>query len=117
MDPFAAHEAVMKRAEQLLDRRGEEHRSPLPENAHAEVCFFNRSRSSLVMAEVLELSAAGMRLAAFADQPVEEGERCEIKFQGCESLQTSLATVRWIKQHPLIQVFGVEFDQVMNQSL
>ena len=47
MDPFAAHEAVMKRAEQLLDRRGEVHRSPLPENAHAEVCFFNRSRRAL----------------------------------------------------------------------
>lgn len=109
-DPLAAHEVVMQRAEAVLERRNEERRKPLPEQTQAEVCFVRHQGSQSIQAEVLEVSTTGMRLAAFANDSIHQGDRCEIAVQGQDPVVRRWATVRWIKPHPLIQVFGVQFD-------
>ena len=109
-DPLAAHEVVMQRAEAVLERRQEERRKPLPEQAQAQVCFVRLKGSECIQAEVLDVSTSGMRLAAFANDTIHQGDRCEIAVQGQDIEGPRWATVRWIKPHPLIQVFGVQFD-------
>jgi hypothetical protein len=44
------------------------------------------------------------------DHRVQQGDRCEISVQSVASQVSHWATVRWVEPHPLIQVFGVEFD-------
>ena len=110
-DPFAAHEQVMQRAEQVLQQRREDRRKPLPEQAEAEVSVVRRVGMERISAEVLDLSPSGMRLAAFANEQVHEGDRCAITVPGSEATGPRWATVRWVKPHPMIQVFGVQFDQ------
>lgn len=112
-DPLAAHEVVMKRAEQLFERRREERRNPLPEQAQAEVGFARGLGLERIQAEVLELSTSGMRLAAFADHQVQQGDRCAITVQGNAKIDGRWAKVIWVNQHPLIQVFGVQFDPLV----
>lgn len=109
-DPLAAHEVLMQRAEQLQERRSQERRNPLPEQAVVELCFVRRRAMQCIKAEVIDLSASGMRLAAFADQQIEAGDRCEISVHSNHNIAGCWATVRWVKPHPLIQVFGVQFD-------
>lgn len=109
-DPFAAHEQVMQRAEQVFEQRREERRKPLPEQAQAEVSFLRRAGLERIQAEVLDLSSGGMRLAAFANERIEQNDRCAITVRGAQQAEARWATVRWVKPHPMIQVFGVQFD-------
>lgn len=109
-DPFAAHEQVMQRAEQVQEQRGEERRKPLPEKAVAELSIKRGVAVERIQAEVLDVSATGMRLAAFANEQIREGDQCTILIQDSEYGEPRSATVRWVKPHPLIQVFGVQFD-------
>ncbi len=110
-DPLAAHEVLLQRAEQLYSVRREERRKPLPEQSKAEVRLVRGGRVDLLLVEILDVSHSGMRLAGFVDHKVQQGDRCEITMQS--SPTSSLwATVRWVEPHPLIQVFGVEFDQL-----
>lgn len=110
-DPFAAHEVVMQRAEQVYEQRQEERRKPLPEHARADVRFEGLGGVRL-SAEVLDVSPSGMRLAAFVDQAVQQGDRCQIVVLGDHASRPRMATVRWVTPHRLIQVFGVEFERV-----
>ena len=66
------------------------------------------------MAEILDVSDNGMRLAGFADRPVQQGDRCEISVETLNTTISHWATVRWVEPHPLIQVFGVEFDPLQD---
>ena len=109
-DPLAAHEVVMQRAEQVFEQRREERRKPLPEQSQAEVRFARGLGLERIQAEVIDLSSSGMRLAAFANEQIKAGDRCTISVQGSETTEPRWATVRWIDPHPMIQVFGVEFD-------
>lgn len=109
-DPFAAHEQVMQRAEQVLEQRREERRKPLPEKAVAEITVQRGLAMARIQAEVLDVSATGMRLAAFANEQIQQGDRCTISVQDSDHCEPRAATVRWVKPHPLIQVFGVQFD-------
>jgi len=114
-DPFAAHDVVLARAQEAMERRQQERRKPLPEHAQVEVCFFRSKESSSIQAEVLDVSSSGMQIAAFANHQIQSGDRCTITmaalsepFDRHETLRW--ATVRWVSQHPFIQVFGVQFD-------
>ena len=109
-DPLAAHELVMQRAQQVFERRAEERRKPLPEQIKASVSFVRHQAAQSIQAEVLDLSSTGMRLAAFANDTIRQGDRCQIAVLGQEIEPPRWATVRWVKPHPLIQVFGVQFD-------
>lgn len=109
-DPLAAHEVVMQRAEQVFELRREERRKPLPEQTQAEVRFARGAGLERVKAEVLDISRCGMGLAAFANEKILIGDRCTITVLGSEPSKPRWATVRWVDPHPLIQVFGVEFD-------
>lgn len=109
-DPFAAHELVMQRAEQVFEQRREERRKPLPEQAQADVRVIRSAGVQRIAAEILDVSRSGMRLAAFVDQPLRQGDRCEILIQGATAASGRWATVRWVEPHPLILVFGVQFD-------
>jgi hypothetical protein len=110
LDPLAAHEVVMQRAQQAYDRRADQRRKPLPDEARAEVRLFRGSVIERLDAEVLDLSSTGMRLAAFVNQRVAVGDRCEIFVGSHHDCRSHHATVRWVEPHPLIQVFGVEFE-------
>jgi len=110
-DPLAAHDVLLQRAAQLNSVRREERRKPLPEQAKAEVRLLRGGRVELLQAEILDVSRSGMRLAGFVDHPVQQGDRCEISVQSVVSTVSHWATIRWVEPHPLIQVFGVEFDQ------
>ncbi|MEB3235986.1 MAG: PilZ domain-containing protein [Cyanobacteriota bacterium] len=109
-DPLAASEVVMQRAELMADQRRESRRKPLPEQAQAELSFVRRQGLERIQAEVLDLSSSGMRLAAFANEQIQEGDRCEIAVHANGTVAQHSATVRWVKPHPMIQVFGVQFD-------
>jgi len=61
-------------------------------------------------AEVLDVSPSGMRLAAFANHSVAQGDRCMITNEAVDTATGRWATVRWVNQHPLIQVFGVQYE-------
>jgi hypothetical protein len=110
-DPLAAHEVLLQRAEHLYSVRREERRKPLPEQSKAEVRLVRGGRVDVLLAEILDVSHSGMRLAGFVDHKVQQGDRCEISVQSVASPVSHWATVRWVEPHPLIQVFGVEFDQ------
>ena len=109
-DPLEAHEVVKRRAEELYERRREQRHNPLPEHAQALVSFVRRVGMQTIQAEVLDVSRDGMRLAAFAHQTIEPDDRCQITVEGSDTLINRWATVRWVEAHPLIRVFGVEFD-------
>lgn len=109
-DPLAAHQVVMQRAEQVFEQRREQRRKPLPEQAVAEVSVVRRQGTDRIQAEVLDVSSSGMRLAAFANDQIQVGDRCGIAVTGDDANATRWATVRWVKPHPMIQVFGVQFD-------
>jgi hypothetical protein len=111
-DPLAAHDVLLQRAERLYSVRREERRKPLPEQSQAEVRLVRGSRIELLSAEILDVSHSGMRLAGFVNQTVQQGDRCEIRVLTSAATTASVwATVLWVKPHPLIQVFGVEFDE------
>ena len=116
-DPFAAHEVVLQRAQQEQERRTQDRRKPLPEQTQAEVSFLRRVGLERIAAEVLDVSSSGMRLAAFADHPIAAGDRCTIRLLGEATNPARWATVRWIKPHPMIQVFGVQFDGDTNLTV
>jgi hypothetical protein len=109
-DPLAAHDVLLQRAEKLNSVRREERRKPLPDQSRAEVRLLRGNAAELLVAEILDVSRSGMRLAGFVDKPVQQGDRCEITVQTGVSPISHRATVRWVEPHPLIQVFGVEFD-------
>ena len=109
-DPFAAHEVVMERAQQVVERRREERRKPLPEEAPVNVCFVRHNTKDMIQAEVLDVSPSGMRLAAFANQNIGQGDRCMITNEAVDAATGRWATVQWVNQHPLIQVFGVQYE-------
>ncbi len=109
-DPLAAHEVVMERASQLYEHRTEERRKPLPEQTQAEVQFVRHPVMECIQAEVLDVSPSGMRLAAFAHQQINAGDRCEITVKANPLIVGRWATVRWVDPHKLIRVFGVQFD-------
>jgi len=109
-DPLAAHAVVMQRAQQVMERRSDERRKPLPEHAEATVSFTGRPGSASIQAEVLDVSSGGMRLAAFAHAEIQIGDGCLITLAGSPAQAAQKATVRWVKPHPMIQVFGVQFD-------
>jgi hypothetical protein len=111
-DPLAAHDVLLQRAEQLYNVRREERRKPLPEQSQAEVRLLRGGRVELLSAEILDVSHSGMRLAGFVNQAVQQGDRCEIRVLSSATTAAGVwATVRWVEPHPLIQVFGVEFDE------
>jgi len=56
------------------------------------------------------VSPSGMRLAAFANHSVAQGDRCMITNEAVDTATGRWATVRWVNQHPLIQVFGVQYE-------
>ena len=109
-DPLAAHAVLVQRAEHFYDQRNEARRSPLPEEAQVELRLIGARGIQSLVAEVIDVSTTGMRLAAFADQPVQQGDRCQITTVSNGQPLMRWATTRWVQQHPLIQVFGVEFD-------
>jgi hypothetical protein len=109
-DPLAAHDVLLQRAEMLNSVRREERRKPLPDQSRAEVRLLHGNAADLLVAEILDVSRSGMRLAGFVDKTVQQGDRCEITVQTGVSPISHRATVRWVEPHPLIQVFGVEFD-------
>jgi hypothetical protein len=116
-DPLAAHEVVMQRAEQVFEQRLEERRKPLPDQSTAEVRFARGVGLERIQAEVLDISRCGMGLAAFANETILIGDRCTIAVLGTETSEPRWATVRWVDPHPMIQVFGVEFDPAKAPSL
>ncbi|MEB3235403.1 MAG: hypothetical protein VKM98_08240, partial [Cyanobacteriota bacterium] len=83
-DPFAAHEQVMQRAEQVREQRGEERRKPLPEKAVAQLSIKRGVAVERIQAEVLDVSPTGMRLAAFANEQIQQGDHCTITVQDSE---------------------------------
>jgi hypothetical protein len=109
-DPLAAHDVLLQRAEILNSVRREERRKPLPDQSRAEVRLLHGNAADLLVAEILDVSRSGMRLAGFVDKPVQRGDRCEIRVQTGVITNSHCATVRWVEPHPLIQVFGIEFD-------
>lgn len=109
-DPFAAYAQVMQKAQQLVERRGEERRKPLPEQAVARLSFQRGVATEHIQADVLDVSSTGLRLAAFAKEQIQQGDHCTITIPAAEPSQPRSATVRWVKSHALIQVFGVQFD-------
>lgn len=109
-DPFAAYAQVKQRARLVFERRGEERRNPLPEQAVARLSFQRGVAIVHIQAEVLDVSSTGLRLAAFAKEQIQQGDHCTITIQAAEPDQPRSATVRWVKTHALIQVFGVQFD-------
>jgi len=111
-DPFEAHALVVQRAEQEFEQRREQRRKPLPDQAQAIVRLVRSAGVQRVVAEILDESRSGMRLAAFVDHPLRQGDRCEILVQEAQLSGGRWATVRWVEPHPLIQVFGVQFDAV-----
>lgn len=109
-DPFAAYEQVAQMAQQVLERRGDERRKPLPEQAVAQLNFKRGAATERILAEVLDVSSTGMRLAAFANEQIQQGDHCTLTIQDLELNQPRSATVCWVNPHTLIQVFGVQFD-------
>ena len=109
-DPLAAHAQVMERAQQASEQRSEQRFKPLPEQAQALFRLAREPAIGLLSAEIIDMSAGGMRLAAFVDAPVREGDRCAITVQGSPTPVERWATVRWLEAHALIKVFGVEFE-------
>ena len=109
-DPFAAYEQVMQKAQQVFERRGEERLKPLSEQAVARLSFERGDATEHIQADVLDVSSTGLRLAAFAKEQIQQGARCTITIPAAEPNQPRSATVRWVRSHTLIQVFGVQFD-------
>ena len=104
----------MQRAQEVHERRHDDRRKPLPEQAQVTVSIVRARETDVIQAEVLDVSPTGMRLAAFAHSLIQKEDRCEISTFGDDELGHAAmhrwATVRWVNQHPMIQVFGVLFD-------
>jgi len=62
-------------------------------------------------ADVVDLSASGMRLAVRAGVRCSEGDLCQITVQLSSTRRLQLSgEIRWSKHHPYITVFGVLLD-------
>ena len=84
-DPLAAHEVVIQRVRQFDERRKEQRRIPLPDEATVNVTMFRNQWIHRFAAEVIEIGMRGMRLAASVDQDIRLGDHCEISFRCSES--------------------------------
>jgi PilZ domain len=93
-----------------VDRRCEKRYAPKGSLSKATVSLM--AHPGLLDADVIELSPNGMRLAVAPGIRCKTGDRCLIEIQ--PTLQTCLklqAEIRWVEEHPLITVFGVQFEQ------
>jgi hypothetical protein len=91
------------------DRRHEYRYSPAGSLSHALVCL--DGSGSFLDADVVDLSASGMRLAIGPGLNCREGDRCTIEIQPQERRLLRLdGEVRWVQSHRLITVFGVLLD-------
>ncbi|NDC34295.1 MAG: hypothetical protein EBZ51_02635 [Synechococcaceae bacterium WB9_2_112] len=109
-DPLAAHEVVIQRVRQFDERRKEQRRIPLPDEATVNVTMFRNQWIHRFAAEVIEIGMRGMRLAASVDQDIRLGDHCEISFSTSQLSGRNRMVVRWLQTHELIQVFGVEAE-------
>jgi len=100
----------MERAQQLQDQRREQRFKPLPEQSQASFRLLSQPFQGPWSAEIIDMSTGGMRLAAFVDAPIQQGDGCVITVENSVAPSERRGTVRWLEAHALIKVFGVQFE-------
>lgn len=107
-DLMIFHRAIhqLERLEPSSDRRKQQRYAPVGPLARARVSFDGGVTGEV--ADVVDLSFNGLRLAVAACCTCREGDRCTIEISPDGAMLLSLdAEVRWVKTHPFITVFGV----------
>jgi len=91
------------------DRRSESRFAPSGPLSRARVCL--KGEQHWRDADVVDLSANGMRLAVAAGALCREGESCTIAISLSEQRELRLSgDIRWVQPHRAITVFGVLLD-------
>ncbi|MEB3173386.1 MAG: PilZ domain-containing protein [Cyanobacteriota bacterium] len=99
----------------VIDRRRESRFTPTGPLSRARVTL--PQVAGELEADVVDLSAHGMRLAVRADVACAEGDHCQIRIDLSPTRQIRLSgEVRWSTHHRHITVFGVLLDAT-NQPL
>jgi hypothetical protein len=61
--------------------------------------------------EILDISADGMKVALSGAHPIAVNQICRIRAGNPDSTMYRLTgNVRWVDSHPLITVFGIQFE-------
>jgi c-di-GMP-binding flagellar brake protein YcgR len=71
----------------------------------------NGEEASPLRGEILDISADGMKIALSGSHPIALHQICRIRAGDPDATVYRLTgNVRWVDTHPLITVFGIQFD-------
>jgi hypothetical protein len=104
-------EAFRRLEERLREATRSTRFKPPTDLATARIQLKSTAAAEGVLAEVLDLSLDGMKIAIEAGHDLEVGQPCKVAIGDGEGETYALAgTVRWIEESSYIIVFGISLD-------